>query len=386
MGLNYAEPEHVTQLRRHLRHLCDELLPPSFTGAFSGDAESVDMAQAFCREMGKQGLLALAWPAEFGGLERPLAEQTAMREEMWAAHEPRGAQYMGANWVGPIIMRHGDPSQQRLHLPPIAAGEVVWCQGFSEPDAGSDLFALNTRATRTGSDGWSITGQKMWTSYAAMADWCFLLARTSPRSVGAQGISVFLVPMTAAGIEVRPIPNMLGVHHLNEVYLDDVHVPKSALLGVEGNGASIVRDVVALERVGVARYARCDKLLSGAPTAFGSMWEDMPSALHRRWALALLHTRETRLLAYRIVDQQGEGRLSPSAAASYRLAATALDQEVADVLLEMVGHASLDPAGDATGYTAQVVDHWTYSRASTVASGTSEMQRRALARAIGSRS
>ena len=101
-----------------------------------------------------------------------------VREEMWAHHEPRGAQYMGVNWVGPTIMRHGTAEQQRQHLPPIARGEVIWCQGFSEPDAGSDLASLQTAARRDG-DGWRITGQKIWTSYATMAQWCFLLARTS---------------------------------------------------------------------------------------------------------------------------------------------------------------------------------------------------------------
>ena len=101
-----------------------------------------------------------------------------VREEMWAHHEPRGAQYMGVNWVGPTIMRHGTEEQQRKHLPPIARGEVIWCQGFSEPDAGSDLASLRTAARRDG-DGWRVNGQKIWTSYATMAQWCFLLARTS---------------------------------------------------------------------------------------------------------------------------------------------------------------------------------------------------------------
>ena len=115
---------------------------------------------------------------EFGGGDASVWEQTVVREEMWAHHEPRGAQYMGVNWVGPIIMRHGTEEQQRTHLPPIARGEVIWCQGFSEPEAGSDLASLRTAARRDG-DGWLVSGQKIWTSYATMAQWCFLLARTS---------------------------------------------------------------------------------------------------------------------------------------------------------------------------------------------------------------
>ncbi|MCB1013463.1 MAG: acyl-CoA dehydrogenase family protein, partial [Microthrixaceae bacterium] len=175
----------------------------------------------FCRTLAENGLLCLAWPEEFGGRGASVWEQTVVREEMWAHHEPRGAQYMGVNWVGPTLMRYGTPEQQRLHLPPIAAGEVIWCQGFSEPEAGSDLASLRTAARRDG-HGWLINGQKIWTSYATMAQWCFLLARTTKVGEGAaqkkqQGLSIFLVPMDDPAIQVRPIRTMMGPHHLNEV-------------------------------------------------------------------------------------------------------------------------------------------------------------------------
>ncbi len=148
-----------------------------------------------------RNLLCMSWPKEFGGGGASVWEQTVVREEMWAHHEPRGAQYMGVNWVGPIIMRHGTEEQQRKHLPPIAHGEVIWCQGFSEPEAGSDLgLTAHVRPPRT-DDGWRVNGQKIWTSYATMAQWCFLLARTS--KVGEkkqQGMTIFLVPMDSSGV------------------------------------------------------------------------------------------------------------------------------------------------------------------------------------------
>ena len=121
-----------------------EHVPPDFLGAFTDDPADLEIAQRFCRLLAERGLLCLAWPEEFGGRGASPWEQTVVREEMWAHHEPRGAQYMGVNWVGPAIMRHGTPEQQRQHLPPIARGEVIWCQGFSEPDAGSDLASLRT--------------------------------------------------------------------------------------------------------------------------------------------------------------------------------------------------------------------------------------------------
>lgn len=158
----------VAALRSELRALVDEHVPPDFLGAFTDDPADLEVAQAFCHLLADRGLLCMAWPEEYGGRGSSPWEQTAVREEMWARHEPRGAQYMGVNWVGPTIMRHGTPAQQHQHLPPIARGEVIWCQGFSEPNAGSDLASLQTAARRDG-DGWRVSGQKIWTSYATMA-------------------------------------------------------------------------------------------------------------------------------------------------------------------------------------------------------------------------
>jgi alkylation response protein AidB-like acyl-CoA dehydrogenase len=176
--MDYDLVGETAALRANLRQLIRENVPADYLGAFTHDPADLDIAQAFCRSLADEGLLCMAWPREFGGRGASAWEQTAVREEMWAHHEPRGAQYMGVNWVGPSIMRHGTPEQCAQHLPAIAKGEVIWCQGFSEPDAGSDLASLTTAATRDGNE-WRISGQKIWTSYATMAQWCFLLARTS---------------------------------------------------------------------------------------------------------------------------------------------------------------------------------------------------------------
>jgi len=144
--LDYEFGEQGDQLRSSLRELIAERIPAGFLGAFSEDEEDLAIAQRFCKELAAKGLLTLSWPKEFGGQDGSLWDQTVVREEMWAHHEPRGAQYMGLNWVGPAIMEFGTAHQKAAHLPPLAAGERIWCQGFSEPDAGSDLFALSTRA------------------------------------------------------------------------------------------------------------------------------------------------------------------------------------------------------------------------------------------------
>jgi alkylation response protein AidB-like acyl-CoA dehydrogenase len=378
--LDYDQGPQVADLRANLRRLIADNVPPDYLGAFTDDPADLEVAQSFCRLLADEGLLCAAWPEEYGGRDASPWEQTAVREEMWAHHEPRGAQYMGVNWVGPALMRHGSAEQQRLHLPPIAAGKVIWCQGFSEPDAGSDLASLQTAARRDG-DGWRISGQKIWTSYATMAQWCFLLARTSRGERKQQGITVFLVRMDAPGIEVRPIPCMLGPHHLNEVFLDDVWVTETDVLGEVDQGWKVVQEVLAFERVGIARYARVERLLQWAPLAVGDGWDRLPDELRSRWARMLVHARRARLLAYRVIATQQTGAVRPGDTAAYRIAVTRLDQESAEVLIDIA--AELAPTGEeAARFRRAVEDHHRYSVSATVASGSIEMQRILLARAL----
>lgn len=384
MTLDFQMGTRADELRGQLRQLIGEELPDEFPGAFTDDPADLAAAQRFCRTLAQRDLLCLSWPAEFGGVDASVWEQTVVREEMWAHHEPRGAQYMGVNWVGPIIMRHGTSEQQQRHLPPIAAGEVIWCQGFSEPEAGSDLASLRTHARRDG-DGWVVNGQKIWTSYATMAQWCFLLARTTRIGDGEvtrkqQGLTVFLVAMDNPAITVRPIPTMMGPHHLNEVFFDDLRVTDADVLGTVDAGWSIVADVMAFERVGIARYARCERLLAAAPDALGDRWDRLPAELTARWMRMLTHCRRARLMAYRVVALQAGGQVTPGDAAAYRIAVTRLDQESAEVLMEIAAEAPDDPA--ARWFRAEVDDHWRYSQAATVSSGSIEMQRILLSRAL----
>ncbi|MEV5647174.1 acyl-CoA dehydrogenase family protein [Nocardia sp. NPDC052254] len=380
--MDFTMGEAATELRDELRHLVTEHVPMDFLGAFTDDPADLEIAQRFCGLLAERGLLCAAWPTEFGGRGGSVWEQTVVREEMWAHHEPRGAQYMGVNWVGPTIMRHGTPEQQRTHLPPIARGEVIWCQGFSEPEAGSDLASLRTTARRDGA-GWLVSGQKIWTSYATMAQWCFLLARTDTGERKQQGLTIFLVPMSAPGIQVRPIRAMMGPHHLNEVFFDDLRVTAADVLGTVGEGWKIVQEVLAFERVGIARYARCERLLRAAPEVLGHRWDELPAELRDRWARMLVHCRRARLLAYRVVAMQAEDRVAPGDAAAYRIAVTRLDQDSAEVLTEIADQLPAAPASERESWFRRAVaDHWRYSQAATIASGSIEMQRLLLSRAM----
>jgi alkylation response protein AidB-like acyl-CoA dehydrogenase len=371
--------DQAAALRTRLRELISAHIAEDYLGAFTSDPADLAVAQRFCRTLADEGLLTIAWPAEYGGGGGSLWDQTVVREEMWAHHEPRGAQYMGLNWVGPAIMAHGSDEQKRQHLPAIAAGEVIWCQGFSEPEAGSDLASLRTRAVPDG-DGWRIEGQKIWTSYAGMAQWCVLAARVG-EGQRHEGITMFLVPMDTPGITVRPIRSMLGPHHLNEVFFDDVWAGPDAVLGGVGNGWAVIRKALAHERVGIARYARCERLLSALGRELAPHWDRLPSPLRAQWARALVQVRVARLLAYRTVHAQATGELPDVLASAARIAVTQCDQAVAEVLAQALEDEALE-AGTSAPLHGAVEDHWRYAQAATVASGTIEVQRMIVAKAL----
>jgi alkylation response protein AidB-like acyl-CoA dehydrogenase len=187
--------------------------------------------------------------------------------------------------------------------------------------------------------------------------------------------------MSDPGITVRPIGAMLGPHHLNEVFFDDLRVTEADVLGTVDDGWSIVADVLSFERLGIARYARCERLLQLAPRMLGTLWDALPSELRGRWARMLTHCRRARLLAYRLVSLQSEGKVAPTDVAAYRIAVTKLDQDSAEVLMELV--AELDETGpEAAHFRREVEDHWRYSQAATVSSGSIEMQRILLSRSM----
>jgi len=379
--MDYDFGERASELRARLRELIASETPPGYLGAFTDDPADLEVAQRFCRRLAAEGLLTWAWPEEYGGSGGSVWEQTVVREEMWAHHEPRGAQYMGLNWVGPAIMAFGTEEQKRRFLPPIAAGQVIWCQGFSEPDAGSDLASLTTRAEPS-EDGFRITGQKIWTSYAQMAQWCVLAARVGTATTKKhEGITIFLVPMARDGITVRPIKSMLGPHHLNECFFDGVWAGPDEVLGGVGNGWNVIRRALSHERVGIARYARCDRLMSQwAASDDGAA--SLPEGLHSAWARALVQVRVARLLAYRAVADQEAGRGADVSASAARLAVTQCDQQVAELLFQAVEDRSLEDADHGAPLDGAIEDHWRYAQAATVAAGTIEIQRMIVSRSL----
>ncbi|SOD72095.1 alkylation response protein AidB-like acyl-CoA dehydrogenase [Jatrophihabitans sp. GAS493] len=374
--MDYDLGESAAALRARLRHILADLLPEGWAGPFKSDPAVQKVTRNVCERLGAERLLTISWPQEYGGAAASEWEQAVLREEMWAHFEPRGAQYMGLSWVGPTIMHFGTPEQKAQHLPPIASGQVIWAQGFSEPESGSDLGSLSLAATPDG-DGWCLNGQKIWTSYANIADWYFVAARTSrAEGVKTDGISIFIIPMSRTGVTVRPIDSMMGEQHLNEVFFDDVRVERAELLGKLNRGWDVIKYVLGHERIGIPRYARDERVLS----ALAEVDDVSQGACGVAFARALVHARTARLLNYRAVSERERGTLTDLHASTARIASILLDQEVAELALDTVGAAALAPDPRA-GVLGLIEDVFRYSRSATIASGTIEVQRMIVARA-----
>lgn len=222
-------------------------------------AERVALGREFSKSLAKEGMLIRHWPVEYGGAGDPdWWNYLIQAEENWGNWEPRGPQYMNTSWIGPAIMGFGTQEQKDRHLPPIRAGEVVWCQGFSEPHGGSNLRGMRTAAEQV-SGGYVINGSKIWTSYSPYADFIFLLARTG---TGGRDISCFLLPMKSKGISVRENPGVSAYGHLNEVFFTDVFAPNDSRLGEHSKGWDVIVQIMDHERVGFPIYRMIDQALN----------------------------------------------------------------------------------------------------------------------------
>ena len=285
---------------------------------------------------------------------------------MWAHGEPRGSQYMNVNWIGPAIMQYGSDAQKALHLPRISRGDVLWCQGFSEPNAGSDLAALRTRARRDG-EVYVVNGQKIWTSYCNKADYCFLLVRSDPESKRNRGISVLLMPMDLPGVEVREIPSLVGERYFHEVFLADVRVPIECRLGPEHEGWGVVTYALAYERVGAARYAKAALVLDEIAAHARASSRLGDGAHQERLAEARALCEAARALAYRVIDLRAKGSPPSVDTNLARVAGTTADKVVGELALEVFG-------SEALVYESFAAANFRLSMTAGVAVGATEVQ------------
>jgi alkylation response protein AidB-like acyl-CoA dehydrogenase len=352
-------------------------------------------ARRWTRTMFDAGWLVPGWPPELGGRNAGPIESLVFIEELAKAKVPRTTNVQGLGIVAPSILDYGTEAQIRDYAMPILRGEVTACLGMSEPGAGSDLASLSTRAVRDG-DQWVINGQKVWTSGANYADFCFLFCRTDPDAPKHKGISIVLVPMDTPGITVRPLPEIVHPEHpdLNEVFLDDVRVPLGNLVGTENDGWAMANGSLAHERgmvwVGAVMGLEesLDRLVAEAPA-----WLDRLTPAERSLAVdqvvqIAIDTQAARCLGYRGFAKLARGGTAPEQAlmklfaseARQRLALVAAELEGADALeigsIALDGHLAIDePQGTW-------LEQYFISFANTISAGASEIQRNIIAERV----
>jgi alkylation response protein AidB-like acyl-CoA dehydrogenase len=372
-------PEHEA-FRTELRQYLADRLPDDWQGIFVEGDEAWQLSVEICRELGERGWLTMSWPTELGGQDASIWLQAVVQEEYWAHNEPRGNQYMNVNWLGPSIVHFGTEEQQRRYLPKLAAGEQTWAQGFSEPEAGSDLANIKCLAVPDGG-GFVVNGQKIWTGYADFADHLFLLARTDPGSSRKEGLSVFLVELHTPGIEVRPISTTLGYHRINEVFFTDVFVPRSALLGPENDGWRVATTALAFERSGSARYARAARVMGLVERNHAEEWDD---TRWEQYASLLAFGRATELVNYGVISKKEAGDVPRVEASAARIHNSLLEQQLADFAestagLEVIVYGADDHAIDR----GELESMWRNAFAATVTAGSYEIQSGIIAGALG---
>jgi alkylation response protein AidB-like acyl-CoA dehydrogenase len=331
------------------------------------------------------GFVGRAWPAKFGGGGRPPVEQIVVDQELAAAGAPEFVNVVGLDVLGPSLLRFGNDEQRARYIRPILAAEEIWCQGFSEPEAGSDLASLGTRAVQKG-DNFVINGQKTWVSWGQYATWCGVLARTDESVPRHRGISMLIVDMSSAGVEVRPMTQITGHAEFCELFLGDVVVPRENLLGELGDGWKIAMHTLGHER-GTAALPRQVKLRTwldrAVSVAARRTFDGRPlledAEAQTALARALIGIEVLRHHAYRTVGEFLNGGAVGPESSSVKLLMAEAEQRLASTVLEVLGPTLLDGDPDEALENGFWYETYLYSRAATVYGGTQQIQRDIIA-------
>ena len=334
------------------------------------------------RKLGEKGWLSRPWPPEYGGQNAPVIEQLLFNEVRGYLRAP-GVDVFGIGMLAPTLLLWGTEEQKREHLPPIARGETMWCQGWSEPNAGSDLAALQTRAVRDGDD-YIINGQKIWTSGAHRAHWCFMLARTDPNEPRHRGLSYFLVDMNSPGVTVRPLVSMDGSHLYNEVFFDDVRIPRRNMVGEENKGWYITLMTMNFERSSVGGMMAAKRTLEElANFCKETQWNGEPLAknpiVRHRLAQLAIEIDVGLALSYRIAWLQQKGEMAAYEASAAKVYASELGQRISSVgcqILNLYGQVKNSRWAPLHG---RFESAYQLAIGMNIAAGTSEIMRNIIA-------
>jgi alkylation response protein AidB-like acyl-CoA dehydrogenase len=394
MDLTY--PPDAEEFRTEIRAWLEENLPDGWfdDGFEMSPEERAAFNESWTTKLYEGGWICATWPKEYGGKGLTTMQGVVLAEEFARAKAPMRADFFGDTLVGPTILQWGTEEQKKEFLPKIMKGEMRWCQGFSEPDSGSDLASLKTTAVLDGEE-WVINGQKVWTTQAQFADYCFLLARTDPNVVKQAGISYLLVPMDQPGVEVRPITQPDGTAEFNEVFFADVRCPKENVVGGVNNGWAVANTTLGFERgqsatTGYRRFHEEYELMVEAARANGAIDDPL---IRQRLMTYFTKIQITRINGLRSLTVAVTGKKDPSVAAlgaTNKMWWSEMHQEAMELALDIHGaSAMLADCGPASGswpatmratktegYTVSpMLSAFFFSRSETIWGGTSQIQR-----------
>ncbi|MDE9364100.1 acyl-CoA dehydrogenase family protein [Luteipulveratus sp. YIM 133132] len=349
----------------------------------AGGEPDPEVIRAAQRRLHEDGLAVPHWPAEYGGQDWTMLQRHIYLQEMQAASVPPPLAF-NANMVGPVIAAFGSQEQKDRFLPPTASLDIWWCQGFSEPDAGSDLASLRTTAVKDG-DEWVVNGQKTWTTLGQHADWIFALVRTDPDAPKKQmGISFLLIEMSSPGVTVRPIQLIDGGHEVNEVFFDNVRVPADQLVGEENKGWDYAKFLLGNERVGVAPVGSIKRRLAEAKEWAGTVSTDDGTLLDDPLLAARIAELECQVLALeltvlRVAANSREGKPDP-ASSILKLRGSQLQQDVLELVVDIAGPAGL--RWDDTSWEGLAAPTYLNFRKASIYGGSNEVQRQVISSGI----
>jgi alkylation response protein AidB-like acyl-CoA dehydrogenase len=380
LGLSVAERRLQEEIRRFLK--AELVAGTALPRTLEERMRVLRRWQARCYEAGYVGR---AWPSEFGGGGGPAAEQIVIDQELAAAGAPEFVNVVGLDVLGPSLLRFGTDEQRRRYIPAILSADEIWCQGFSEPEAGSDLASLRTRAVER-DDHFVVSGQKTWVSWGQFARWCGVLARTEDTTPKHRGISMLIVDMRAPGVQLRPMTQITGHAEFCELFLDDVVVPKENLLAARGDGWRIAMHTLGHER-GTAALPRQVKLRTWLDRAVrvaaeraldGRALIEDPEA-QVALARALVGIEVLRHHAYRTVGEFLNGGAVGPDSSSVKLLMAEAEQRLAATALDVLGTTLQHGAADEVAENEFWYETYLYSRAATVYGGTQQIQRDIIA-------
>ncbi len=375
MDFELSEPEK--KFRDEVRAWLKANKPHDNGSMAEGQKNFIDSRRAWQKKLYDAGYVGITWPKAYGGRGAGFMEQLIFNDEMILAQAPEPINVIGLGMGGPVVITHGTGEQKKRYLAPLLSAEEIWCQGFSEPNAGSDLSGLQTRAEDKG-DHYVVNGQKVWTTLAHVAKWCMLVTRERKEANPRDGLTYLLVDMESRGVEVRPLVQITGDAEFNEIFFKDVQVPKSQILGEAGKGWAVAMTTLLHERgtLGMALATRAQITAAELAEHARKLGRGSDPLVRQKIARFTIEARALQLNGYRALTAMKRNGIPGPEGSILKLMWSELNQQMAEAAVDVAGPAG--QVGDGEGWKYQFLR----SRANTIEAGTSEVLRNILAERV----